>query len=478
MRSMMLRRMRMAHILASVAGALAFGSSVLSAQSNSAATVTGIVFDSLFTQRALGGAQVWLEGTDRTAITDAEGRFRFQTIAPGRYTVTVLHAALDSIGVAAPSREIDVTAGATIDVSLGTPSDRTVLSVLCAAQPMDSATGLMVGSVSERGTGRVVEGATILATWSLWTLNKGLKQELRNASATADASGTFRLCGVPTDVPVQLRTVSLGGSAAVMETSLEGQAVAMRSLLLDPARAESDSTASPAIGRSRASLTATVRTMSGRPIRGVQTSVIGVPDGALSNDSGVVAMTNLPTGTQVIEFRAIGYRPLRTRLALSARGSNRVDVTLDDRITELSPLTVSALRRPRITNEFEERRKSGRGVFFDEAYIAKRRSLGVNDIFYGVPGVKVSLSGYSSVVTIMRSGGMADNMVDGCSPTYFVDGIRISTDDGMFSIDNIIRPQDIVGMELYRSLAEAPPQYQQSGSGCGLILIWTKRGKR
>jgi hypothetical protein len=263
-----------------------------------------------------------------------------------------------------------------------------------------------------------------------------------------------------------------------METSLEGQSVALRSVMMAPARGEGETVVAPDAVSNRASLTATVRTPSGRPLRGVQTSVIGVPEGAISNEGGVVTMADLPVGTQIIEFRAIGYRPLRTRLTLSVRAVNRLDVTLDDRITELSPLTVSALRRPRITSEFEERKKSGRGVFFDEEFIAKRRSLGVNDLFYGVPGVKVSLSGYSSVVTIMRSGGMADNMVDGCSPTYFVDGIRISTDDGMFSIDNIIRPQDILGMELYRSLAEAPPQYQQSGSGCGLILIWTKRGKR
>jgi hypothetical protein len=469
---MMLPLMRIARL----AAVLLLCMGTLHAQPPATATITGVVFDSLFTRQALVGAQVWLEGTEQTARTDATGRFRFGSVAAGKYTVMVLHPTLDSAGVPAPSREIDVTAGDTLDVPLGTPSDRTVVRVLCASQPMDSATGLLVGTVAERGTGRSFEGATIQATWSVWTINKGVKQEVRNASATSDGTGTYRLCGVPTDVPVQLRTVTLTGAASVMELSLDGQLVAMRALLLEPRRAESEvSTTTPS---RRATLTATVRMPNGWLVPAVQLSVIGVQEGAVSNDSGVVTLSNLPTGTQIVEFRALGFRPLRTRLALSANRVNRIDVMLDDRITDLTPVTVSALRRPRIVNEFDERRKSGRGVFFDEEYINKRRALGVNDVLTGIPGVKVTLYGYTSVVTMMRSGGMSDNMVDGCSPTYVVDGVRVSTDDSMFSIDNILRPQDIYGMEIYKSLAEAPPQYQVTGSGCGLIVIWTKRGRK
>jgi hypothetical protein len=41
----------------------------------------------------------------------------------------------------------------------------------------------------------------------------------------------------------------------------------------------------------------------------------------------------------------------------------------------------------------------------------------------------------------------------------------------------IPRPQDVYGIEIYRNLTGAPPQYQALNSTCGLILIWTTRGR-
>jgi hypothetical protein len=452
-------------------------------------TVTGVVFDSLVSKQVLAGAQLWLEGTELTATSDATGRYRFDKVPVGSYTLTVLHPLLDSLGVPAPSRELTVIDKKEAVVPMGTPSEATVLGVLCAAQRVDSASGVLVGSVSERGTGVALEGASVMASWSLYTIGKavgGLRQEVRTATSTTDASGTFRLCGVPVDVPVQLRTVALNGSTSVMETTLDGQYVGLRALRVEPARAdEADATPAPLHGAPtagasnaplKASLTATVRTPGGRPISGVQTSVIGVRAGAISNDSGVVTLADVPTGTQVVEFRAIGYRPLRTRVSLRGRGVNRLDVTMDDRLLQLAPINVvSTLQRERFISEFDLRRKGGGGVYFDQEWIRQRKALAVNDMLAGVPGVKVVQYGYSSVVTFQRSMGVTSPGIDGCRPTYFVDGIRVGTDDAAFTIDHFVRPEEMYGMEVYKNVANAPAQYQSTTTSCGLILVWTKR---
>jgi len=34
----------------------------------------------------------------------------------------------------------------------------------------------------------------------------------------------------------------------------------------------------------------------------------------------------------------------------------------------------------------------------------------------------------------------------------------------------------IVGIEIYRSLGETPPEFLKSDSQCGVIVIWTKSG--
>ncbi|HEX4934451.1 MAG TPA: hypothetical protein VFV33_14780, partial [Gemmatimonadaceae bacterium] len=42
-------------------------------------------------------------------------------------------------------------------------------------------------------------------------------------------------------------------------------------------------------------------------------------------------------------------------------------------------------------------------------------------------------------------------------------------------LDAIMRPNDIEGIEVYKNVASAPPQYQPLDSSCGVILVWTRR---
>src|SRR5437762_5975893 len=66
------------------------------------ALLRGVVYDSLISAAPLEGAEVWIEGTNRTARTDALGRFELAALAAGRYRLTFEHPVLDSTGLAAP----------------------------------------------------------------------------------------------------------------------------------------------------------------------------------------------------------------------------------------------------------------------------------------------------------------------------------------------------------------------------------------
>jgi len=57
----------------------------------------------------------------------------------------------------------------------------------------------------------------------------------------------------------------------------------------------------------------------------------------------------------------------------------------------------------------------------------------------------------------------------GCYPQYFLDG-RESTP--YFARNT--PPHDIQGIEIYRGGSEIPGEFGGSGSGCGVIAIWTK----
>ena len=54
-----------------------------------------------------------------------------------------------------------------------------------------------------------------------------------------------------------------------------------------------------------------------------------------------------------------------------------------------------------------------------------------------------------------------------------LDGMKLEGSAG--DIDQMTRPEDIMGMAVYRGPSETPVEYQGSNS-CGAIVVWTKRG--
>src|SRR5438105_1789361 len=83
-------------------------------------SVAGTVYDSLL-RAPLRGADVWVRGSERHAETGADGRFRLDSVVPGRYTLLVSHPGLDSAGLFTLAVPITITAGEN-PVSVATPS--------------------------------------------------------------------------------------------------------------------------------------------------------------------------------------------------------------------------------------------------------------------------------------------------------------------------------------------------------------------
>ena len=83
-------------------------------------SVEGTVYDSLL-HAPLPGADVWVRGSERHAETGSDGRFRLDSVAPGRYTLFVSHPGLDSAGLFTLAVPITITADPT-PVYVATPS--------------------------------------------------------------------------------------------------------------------------------------------------------------------------------------------------------------------------------------------------------------------------------------------------------------------------------------------------------------------
>jgi hypothetical protein len=131
-------------------------------------------------------------------------------------------------------------------------------------------------------------------------------------------------------------------------------------------------------------------------------------------------------------------------------------------------VSASRLRFDRDRSGFEARRRSGVGHYLTPTDIARRGAIVTSDIFRSMPGVRLDIGpdGFKKQITINSPFGY-------CQPSIYLDGFRfdnISAGD----IDDWASPARLSGVEVY-SEASVPPQYQQGMTGCGTILLWTKR---
>jgi hypothetical protein len=62
--------------------------------------------------------------------------------------------------------------------------------------------------------------------------------------------------------------------------------------------------------------------------------------------------------------------------------------------------------------------------------------------------------------------------MSGCSPVFYINGLFM----GLFTatdIDAFVTPDDIAGIEIYRS-EMVPPQFSMGMGSCATVVIWTQ----
>src|SRR5438094_9550975 len=194
-------------------------------------SVRGVVYDSLISAAPLEGAEVWIEGTNRTARTDALGRFELPALAAGRYRLTFDHPVLDSTGLAAPPVVVDVAADGATAVTLATPGPATAHRTLCPHDPWHQKTGAILGLVRNAADSKPLPDIMVTAHWTIYVLGAGsVRAEPGTAAARSDRSGRVVLCNVPTDVAVVLQGRAGEGPGRLALVDLDGRALVRASL--------------------------------------------------------------------------------------------------------------------------------------------------------------------------------------------------------------------------------------------------------
>ncbi len=476
-------------------------------------SISGTVYDSLRTHAPLANATVVLVEPSRYATTDARGRFTLENVPSGHYTLGFTHAVLDSLDLQSPLIAVDVAAGKRAAAELATPSAETMYAKFCPGT-RDSSTGVVVGRVRDVDTHAPLAGAAVSTDWMEFKLAQGHTSEQRITAAThSSASGVYVLCGVPTDVPVDIKTeldkfivgptrlLTDGRVLSRVDFAISKRDSAARYVSANGITG--DSALDAAHRRGTASLRAVVRGTNGKPLRDAKVNIFGTAREARTNSEGVFAIDGIPAGTRTIEVLSIGSLPSVFSMEFATNAVRDTTFTLVKLAQQMKTVAVqgrSSTASWMGLSGFEARRAQGLGDYRSEAQIAEHNYPDLASTLRGMRGIRIEcnankngLEGVACTPTISMMGvpviqlpsTPATNGTSGaktgltspdstsayCAPAFFLDGVPAIIP--ISDLNTMITVGQIKGIEVYPASGTLPAQYMNALSGCGTILIWT-----
>jgi hypothetical protein len=452
----------------------------------------GTVWDST-AAGPLAGAHVRLAGTAFEAVTDDQGRFTIDELPAGVFVATVAHPRLDSLGIDVPGVEAEVVTGQTTEVLLTVPSLEGALIAACGT--------VLTGHVRDRRNGEPIPGARVRVAWQVVERLEPVVRALdEQIDAWTDQAGRYTACGVPTDEMLRVQAAFLGRPGPEQELALAPSDV-HRVLDLE---LELPSGLALDASRARAGLEATGRATAGAGTQGVQGVVVErggrrpIPSADVTVRSGSSAIVHTTTtdprgffrlqvsrpGPYLISARALGYAELTDEVvAIEPETLTVLEIGMPPQALELDPIVVTAEARTfHLEMEgFYRRRDEGFGVHFTPEALESRPHARISDHFFGLSGVRViEPAGGARGRAIYFRG--TDSFASICWPMVYIDHHLVST-GGLanagaepLAVDDIVHPSTVMAVEVYRSAAEVPSEFHGPNAGCGVVVLWTRRG--
>jgi hypothetical protein len=435
------------------------------------AAVAGIVFDSI-AGRPLAGARVWLEGTDREVTTDARGRYSLEDLSDGVYGVRITHAVLNALGVESLAREVELVRGDVASGNIHVPSLATLLSRGCAAgAPATAGAGAgddaratvpVVGRVFDAMSGRPVRGAA---------LSLSTAAGAPPLATTSGPGGVFRFCDVPAASDAVLAASFMGGARAEVRLSLAGSGAVAHEFRLQldaPSRVT---------GR-------VIDFDEGRPVGGATVLLDGAKAAVTSAD-GRFHFPGVQPGDHVIALRHLAFQPVQDTLRIDGTGrAFNLEIKLPREPIRLDAITVTVAERPLtgmlapVHDRLERVRLYGGGHVFDRSDIERRNPRLLSHLLSDVPGIRVAYTTQEDIHHYIITSTRSYSGTDLCVMTIYMDGmmlVRGGAAGGGENVDHYFSMSAIEAIEVYQPGQRIPSQYWGSSSGCGVILVWTRR---
>jgi hypothetical protein len=448
--------------------------------------ISGTVFDSLSSRAPLANATVVLVERSRYATTDADGRFIIDSVPPGKYTIGFSHPMLDSLDLSLPPRSIEV--GTTsVNVLLATPSAATAYAWLCPrARAAD--TGVILGRIRDVDDNTGIVGASITTDWTEFVVTGARSSQVRRVAVAASvADGAYFLCGVPTNVPLELRAELAGAVVGPLLVSMNDRLMQRADFSISTHDSASmvrrGNKSVPGVGVvGTAQLRGTVKDAdTDKPIRNAQIAVVGTQRTATTDAAGAFVLRGIPAGTRALEIRTIGYLPVTFTADFATNDTRDTTLAINRRAQNLERVTVKAKEGSMsllVQGGFDTRRAQGLGKFITQQDVERHPASSLTDVLAGAGNLRIEYGKDGFPMPYLRGGNSGK-----CIPNYFLDNMHIEVTSAgpapgkkpFTDLSDFVKPEYIKGIEVYSNSGTIPAQFDlTSSTGCGSIVIWTR----
>ena len=347
-----------------------------------------------------------------------------------------------------------------------TLDDATLLAMAIAEICQDSFVptmhGILYGAVRNEADGQPLPFVQAEARWEV----RGMGRDSRQTRS--DDAGAYILCDAPAGTPLEVRAMDAETDADGEVERVTLQAGTMRKLDLTIPLSNPDQ-AGNLLGR--------VTDQGGAPLVGAEIRLVGMDRTTATNERGVFLLDEVPAGTELLEVSALGYATQREAIRVMGGRAQEVDVRLSVEPLELAPMLVSVRPRRWFLDRrgLEQRIALGNGYIMLREDIEERAPQVLGEALRGIPGVTVTrLGGGVSGEYSVQLRGAANLANQACNPLVWVDGVNWGNDGSIF---RDIQAFEIEAIEVYRGAAEVPGEFAGQNSRCGVVVVWTRRGR-
>lgn len=298
-------------------------------------------------------------------------------------------------------------------------------------------------------------------------------------STRSDTKGAFAFCGVPPgQVIVQGVMGPLVGGVGPVDVG-EGRVVEVTVELRD-----AEHSTGTLAGR-------VFDAETGEAVEGASVFVTDLGLSVLTNGLGAFAFPSVVPGPHEVRVQRIGYAEAGGPVRVERWRATETRISLTAEAIEMEPIVVIAVRRrvdlPDI-EDFERRYYSGWGTFVLEDDIRMRSPMRLTDVLVDT-GLDVDANGL-----------MVNSRRTMCAPLVYIDDVLVTHQsrsqptplknrlypwadpsggpaEETAAALNMVHPANVLAVEIYKGPAETPGQYIDSNSKCGVILVWTRRGR-